>query len=740
VAQLKRRHFIIGTVAAAGTLGVGWLAAPPRQRLVGKSPLTVGPGQAALNGWVKVGSDNSVTVMMSQAEMGQGTHTGLAMLLADEMDAAWESVRLEQAPIDPLYDNQAMVVDSLPFAAADDGLLKHGTVHVVRRVLREVSGLMATGGSSSVKDQWLPLRQAGAAARAMLIGAAAKAWNVRAAECTTESGTVRHPSGKSATYGELAAAAAQQPLPRDPPLKTAAQFRLIGTGLRRLDNQAKITGTAAFAIDALPPGLLYASIRMCPTIGGKVASFNGAPALAMSGVRKVVVVDPVAPSMGGIGTIAGGIAVIADTPWHAMRALESVAVEWDHGPAASLSSQSIFAAIAQALDTHEGSAHLQTGDVTQALKSATRTITAEYRVPFLAHATMEPMNCTMQFAMARDALAKALGIDASKVDIRVPFLGGGFGRRFLYDCMIQAAQLARATAGAPVQLIWSREQDITHDFYRPAFIARCEGGFDSAGKLTAFKLTSAGTNMGAPAFIGASSDGAANTPYKVPNLRIAHQPVESAVTMGIWRSVANSQNAFFLESFVDELAASSGQDPLALRATLLAGDARALRVLERVAALSGWGTPVLTSDGTRRARGVAFHRCFGSSVAQVAEVSVNAAREIRVHRVTCVIDCGVAVNPNLIRQQIEGGLIFGLSAALHGRITLEKGQVQQSNFHDYVPLRMSECPDIHTEIIADGTTPGGVGETGTPPIAPAVANAVFALTGQRLRELPLQLT
>jgi isoquinoline 1-oxidoreductase beta subunit len=723
--QLKRRHFIIGTVAAVGALGVGWLAVPARGRLAGAKPLPVGPGQAALNGWVKVGSDNTVTVMMSQAEMGQGAHTGLAMLLAEEMDAAWESVRLEQAPLDSIYNNQAMVIDSLPFEPGDNGLMKRSTVHVVRRVLREIAGIAGTGGSSSIKDQWLPLRQAGASARLMLIGAAAKAWNVRAAECTTDSGTVRHPSGKSATYGELAAAAAQQPLPQDPPLKTPAQFRLVGTGLRRLDNQAKITGTAAFAIDALPPGLLYASIRMCPTIGGKVASFNAAPALALSGVRKVVAVDPVAGSMGGTGTIAGGVAVIADTPWHAMRALESVAVEWDHGAAASLSSQSIFAAIAHALDTREGSAHLQRGDATQALKGAAKTITAEYRVPFLAHATMEPMNCTVQFAngaatvwaatqapgMARDAVAKVLGIDAGKVDIRVPFLGGGFGRRFLSDCIIQAAHLARATDGAPVQLIWSREEDITHDFYRPAFIARCEGGFDSAGKLIAWTLTSAGSNMGAPSFIGASSEGAANTPYHLPNMRFAHAAVESPVTMGIWRSVANSQNAFFIESFVDELAASAGLDPLALRTTLLAGDTRALRVLNRAAQLSGWGTPPVAPDGTRRARGLALHRCFRSIVAQVAEVSVTPEREIRVHRVTCVIDCGVAVNPNLIRQQIEGGMIFGLSAALHGQITLEKGQVQQSNFHDYVPLRMSECPDIHTEIIADGTTPGGVGET-----------------------------
>ncbi len=753
MAQVKRRYFIIGTVVAVGALGVGWLALPPRQRLVGKRPLTVGPGQAALNGWVKVGADNTVTVMMSHVEMGQGAHTGLAMLLAEEMDAAWESVRLEQAPLDPIYNNQAMVVDSLPFEPGDHGLLKRSTVHVARRLLREIPGMEGTGGSSSIKDQWLPLRQAGASARIMLIGAAANAWNVRAAECTTQSGTVRHASGKSATFGELAAAAAQQPLPQDPPLKTAAQFRLIGKDIRRLDNQAKITGTAAFAIDALPPGLLYASIKMCPTVGGKVASFNAVQALSLKGVMKVMSVEPVQATMGGTGTLAGGVAVIADTPWHAMRALEAVQIEWDHGAATNLSSAGIFASIAQALDAHAGSAHLQRGDATKALTAAAKTITAEYRVPFLAHATMEPMNCTVQFAngaatvwaatqapdLARDAVAEVLGVDAAKVEIKVPFLGGGFGRRYLSDCIVQAAHLARATGGVPVQLIWSREEDITHDFYRPAFIARCEGGFDAAGKLIAWKLTSAGSNMGAPSFIGASADGAANTPYRVPNMRFAHAAVESPVAMGIWRSVANSQNAFFIESFVDELAATAGLDPLDLRATLLAGDARALRVLNRAAQLSGWGTPPVTPDGTRRARGLALHRCFGSTVAQVAEVSVNAAREIRVHRVTCVIDCGVAVNPNLIRQQIEGGMIFGLSAALHGQITLEKGQVQQSNFHDYVPVRMSECPDIHTEIIADGTTPGGVGETGTPPIAPAVANAVFALTGQRLRELPLKL-
>jgi isoquinoline 1-oxidoreductase subunit beta len=752
VARIRRRHFILGALGAGGALLVGWLAAPPRQRLVGARPLAAAPGETPLNGWVKLARDGTVTVMMSQSEMGQGAHTGTAMLLAEEMDADWRSIRLEQAPFDTIYNNIAAIADR--FDPDDHGMVRRGAEHLARRVLREVPGLSGTGGSSSIRDQWLPLRQAGAAARTMLIAAAARQWQVAPGECTTQAGVVRHGSGRSAGYGELAAAAARERLPMDPPLKSPAQFRLIGTDLRRLDSAGKVNGTAGFAVDVRPPGLLHASLTLCPTVGGRVASVDAAPALGLKGVHKVVTLVPLAGGAGGTGNIAGGVAVIAESHWQAQRALAALRITWDHGPAANVSSAGIFAQLREALDRGAGGTHLVRGDVAAAFRQIAPTVSAEYRVPFLAHATMEPMNCTVQLVSgkatvwaatqapeaARSAAAAALGIDARNVEVKVPFLGGGFGRRYLSDCIAQAARLARVAEGAPVQLLWPREMDMTNDFYRPAFLARCQGALDPAGRLVAWQLSSAGSNLGVPGFIGASSDGAANTPYQVPNIRIAHAVVENPVPMGIWRSVANSQNAFFVESFMDELAASAHTDPVLFRRALLAGRHRELRVLERVAAASGWGKTPASPDGVPRAHGLALHTCFGSTVAQVAEVSLSKAHQVRVHKVTCVVDCGIAVNPNLIRQQIAGAIVFGLSAALHGEITLDKGQVQQTNFHQYPPLRMSECPEVVTEIIADAASPGGIGEVGTPPIAPAVANALFALTGQRLRSLPLKPT
>ena len=751
---LKRRHFLLGTVGVAGALVVGWAATPQRQRLLPGDPLPLADGHYPLNGWVKVGADNTVTVMMSQAEMGQGAHTGLAMLLADELEADWASVRLEQAGFDTIYNNQAGILDGLPFPPDDHGVARRATEHVVGKLLREIPGMSSTGGSSSVKDQWLPMREAGASARALLISAAAAQWQVPAAECTTDAGVVRHTSGKTATYGELAASAAQLPMPEHVPLKTPDQYKFIGKPVHRIDNTAKLNGTAAYGIDALPDDLLYASITMCPTLGGKVASFDATEASKLKGVKKVVALDPVPGGLGSTGATAGGVAVIADTPFHAMRALQAVKIEWEAGPAATLSSPALMQELRGALDAHEGKPSLELGDVALALKGAAKTVKAEYSVPFLAHAAMEPMNCTVHFkdgaatvwaatqapAWARDAAAKALGIDAVKVEVKVPFLGGGFGRRYFSDAIVQAAKLARETDGAPVQLIWSREQDISHDFYRPAFVARCEAGLDTQGRLVGWKSTSAGSSMGAPSFMRTETDGVWNTAYAFPAARVAHQTVETAMTMGIWRSVNNSQNAFFVESFVDELAAAAGEDPMSFRMNLLQGQERHLRVLRRLKEISGWGTPIAAAaGGPKRARGLAIHRCFGSVAAQVAEVSVSADQEIRVHRVFCVMDCGIAINPNLVRQQVESAVLYGLSAALHGEITVENGQVQQSNFHDYAPIRMNECPDIETEILGDGEKPGGVGEVGTPPIAPAVANAVFALTGQRLRSLPLKL-
>jgi isoquinoline 1-oxidoreductase beta subunit len=756
--NLKRRHFVLGGVGAAGALVIGWLAAPERRRLMPSTPPAAAPGETALNGWVKVSADNTVTVVMSQAEMGQGAHTGLAMLLADEMDADWTRVRLEQSTLDAIYNNQAALIGALPFQPDDQGLVKRATGHVVGKLLREIPGLLGTGGSSSITDQWLPMREAGASARAMLIAAAAAQWSVPVHECRAETGRVLHPSGRSAAFGELAAGAAQLSLPKGVTLKDHAQFKLIGRPVRRIDNAAKLNGSAVFGIDVLPPGLLYASVIMCPTLGGKVAKFDPAAAQASPGVRKVIALDPVAGSTLVPGQTSGGVAVIADTPFHAMRALPKVAIEWDHGAAAGLSSRSLLDELRHTLDTGEGKVHFARGDVAAAMSSAAKVIDAEYRVPLLAHATMEPMNCTVQFkngaatvwaptqaaGFANSAVAKALGIKAAQVDVKVTYLGGGFGRRYFTDFIVQAALLARETDGAPVQLLWSREQDMTHDYYRPAYLCRCKAGLDPQGKLVAWTSTSAGSSMGAPSFLDSATDGASNTAYVFPNARIAHQPVESAVTGGIWRSVAHSQNAFFTESFIDECAAAAGKDPVAFRAELLNSNPRHLRVLRRAAELARWGQPQgaaadgAATDGAKRAQGIAIHRSFGSVVAQVAEVSLTQDKLIRVHRVYCVIDCGVAVNPNLIRQQMEGAIVYGLSAALQGEITIDKGQVQQSNFHDYAPLRIDECPAIEVEIIASDEPPGGVGEPGTPPIAPAVANAVYALTGQRLRSLPLK--
>jgi isoquinoline 1-oxidoreductase beta subunit len=758
MAKLKRRQFLKYSAAAVGTGGalvVGWSILPPRQRLIPSTPVPTHPGQVALNGWVKVAQDNTVTVVMSQAEMGQGAHTGIAMLLADEMDAAWDQVRLEQSTLDKIYNNESAIVDSLPFQPDDNSRVKRASEWMAAKLIREVPGGIGTGGSSSIKDQWLPLRQAGASARAALISAAADLWHLPASEIHADSGRVIHVSGKSASFGELAAKASQMPIPKDVPLKDPSAFKLIGKPLRRLDSAAKMNGTAVYGIDVLPPGLLYASVTMCPTIGGKVKTLDATAAQALPGVRKVFILEPYEGGLASYGVGTGGVAAIADTPFHAMRALQNVRVEWDEGAASNLSSSAVVDGLSQTLDSHAGKAHFERGDVDAALKSAAKTISAEYRVPFLAHATMEPMNCTAQFkdgaatvwvgtqfpAFARNAVAKVLGISAGKVRVHVTTMGGGFGRRTFVDILSQAAAIAREAGGAPVQTLWPREQDMTHDYYRPAFVSRHKAGLDSQGKLVAWQATSAGSSMGAPSFIDGSSKGAFDTGYDFANARVAHQPSDSMVPVGIWRSVAHSHNAFFTESFMDEAAAAAGQDPVAFRAALLTGNPRMLRVLRRAAELANWGqAPAPAADGSKIARGIALHRCFGSVVANVADVSIDAKRNIRVHRVVCVVDCGFPVNPNLIRQQLEGGIIFGLSAALQGEITVEKGRVQQTNFHNYAPLRMNECPAIETNLIASTDHPQGIGETGVPAIAPAVANAVFALTGQRLRSLPLKLS
>jgi isoquinoline 1-oxidoreductase beta subunit len=747
----------LGSATAAGALVVGWSVMPPRQRLLTAQPRPERLGQRALNGWVSIGADNTVTVVMAKSEMGQGVHTGLAMLLAEELDADWSQVRVEASPIDKIYNNLATVVDGLPFHPDDDGAVKRLAGWLTAKAMREF-GIMMTGGSSSLKDLWLPMREAGASARAMLLAAAAKQWAVPAGECRTLAGRVLHSSGRSASFGELAALAATQPQPKKPVLKTPAQFKLIGQPRPRLETMAKVNGSAIFGIDVKPTGLLHAGLLMCPTLGGTLLRFDASQAETLPGVKKVFAVASYNGS-------PAGVAVIADSSHRARQALARISVEWNHGANAAMDSDQLMDQLAQTLDREAGFAYFKRGDVDAALAGASRSLSAEYRAPYLAHAAMEPLNCTVQVkdgsatvwvstqvpGLARDAVAAVLGLANDKVDVQVQFLGGGFGRRLDVDFIAQAAAVAREAGGAPVQTLWTREQDMRHDFYRPACVSRFTAGLGANGELLAWKNTSAGQAIvpqalnrlfGLPAAgpDKTSSEGAFDQPYEWPAARIGHEIVDLGVPVGFWRSVGHSHQAFFKESFLDEVAAAARQDPVAYRAALLKRHPRHLRVLQAAAAMAGWSKPVAPpADGRTRARGIALHQSFGAIVAQVAEVSVGPDKRIRVHQVWCAIDCGQPINPNLIAQQMESAIVFGLSAALFGDITIRKGQVQQSNFHDYPVLRLADCPVVHTEIIPSDAPPEGVGEPGTPPIAPAVANALFALTGQRLRALPLRL-
>lgn len=752
-----RRKFILGTLGITGALVIGWGLMPPRQRLTTAQPLPTDEGEVAFNGWVKIARDGTVTVTLAKSEMGQGVVTSLCMLLAEELDADWSRVRWQPSPIDRIYNNIASVVDGLPVHPDTDNLAVDAVKWLTAKAMREI-GVMMTGGSSSVKDLWWPMRRAGAAAREMLVAAAAAQWGIASADCQTENGEVIAPDGRRLGYGALAAAAAQQPLPRDPPLKAPERFKRIGQPTRRLDTPGKIDGSARFGIDALPQGLLYASVRLCPTLGGRAQRHDDAPARALRGVKAVAAVEPL---RGG----TGGVAVIADHPWRAKQAADRLDVTWDHGALADFSSAPAMQRLADATRNERGFAFFETGEVDTALAGAAKRIEAEYRAPWLAHAAMEPINCTVLFegnkatvwvstqvpGLARAAAAEALGLPDEAVTVHVLMLGGGFGRRLEVDFIAQAAAIAKAVPGQPVQTMWSREQDTRHDLYRPACVAHFQAGFDTGQRLVAWKNTSAGQAIVPQVLKRAfglpgggpdktTSEGAFDQAYEWPAARIAHVHVDLPLQVGFWRSVGHSHQAFFKESFVDECAHAAGVDPLAFRESLLRQHPKQLAVLQAAAKAAGWGTPSPPApDGARTARGIALHDSFGSSVAQVAEVSLGPDKAIRVHRVWCAIDCGFAVNPAGIRQQLEGGVVFGLSAALHGGVDIVDGQVQQSNFHDQPILRLNESPRVECVILPGNGHPEGVGEPGVPPIAPAVANALFALTGQRLRSLPLKL-
>lgn len=743
----SRRRFLLGGLGVAGALIVGWGMMPPRQRLHPSSPLpaTV-DDEVRLNGWIKMAADGTVTVAMPQCEMGQGVYTALPMLVAEELDVLLSKVKIERAPIDKIFGNVAVLQDGLPFHPEGTGTFKEAAVWLTGKAAREF-GLMITGGSSSVKDTWGPMREAGATARAMLVAAAAREWGVAPGECRTEDGAVIHANGKKALYGELVAKAAGS-TPGEIRLKEPKDFKLIGTPQPRRDSASKVNGTAVFGLDPRPEGLVYAAVKMSPTIGGTIRKIDADAVRDMPGVIRVVDFSGAAPGM-------AGVAVIARSYWQAKQAVAALPVTWNDGPNAKLSSAAVFQELAARLDSDSGFTYHEAGDPDPG-KTAVKHLKAEYRAPFLAHATMEPVNCTAQVkdgkvslwastqvpSIAADTAVRVANVKPENVTVNVTYIGGGFGRRLEVDMIAQGVAIAAQAGGAPVQVIWSREEDTTHDFYRPAALARFSASLDAAGNVVAYdnRLASGAIvhqvmerTFG---LIGAGPDkstaeGAFDMPYEFPHQKIAHVTVPTPAPIGYWRSVGHSHNAFFKESFIDELAHEAGKDPVEFRRNLLKRHPRHLAVLDAAVAKAG-------RPAAGRAHGVALHQSFGSIVAEVAEVSVEGS-EIRVHKVTCAIDCGIAVNPNIIAQQMESGVIFGLSAALFGEVTIKDGKVEQQNFHDYPVLRMNQAPVVETIVIRNAEPPEGVGEPGTPPIAPAVSNAVFALTGKRLRSLPLRL-
>jgi isoquinoline 1-oxidoreductase beta subunit len=752
----SRRRFLLGGLAAGTALVVGWGVAPPRQRLRATVASRYEAGTVALNGWVAISPDGTIDVVVPRSEMGQGVHTALPVLLAEELDAPLAAVRVVQAPIDKIFANLTVLRDTLPFHPDDGGRVPAGARWLAGKVAREL-GIMFTGGSTSVKDAWPTMREAGAVARAMLLRAAAEQWGANVDTLATRDGMVLHPDGRRAPYGLLARRAAALGAGIDADdvrLKTPSEFRLIGKPLPRRDSPAKVNGQAVFGIDVRPEGLLYAALRMAPVLGAGVAGFDAAKVAAMPGVVKVVDVSSALAPFSGAGA---GVAVVANGWWQAKQAAQALPVRWSASPHDALSSESVFDGFAKALAEESGYAYFESGSQDAPELAVARTVHAEYRAPFLAHATMEPQNCTAQVvngkvrlwaptqvpSIAVDVAAKVAGVAREDVSIEVTMLGGGFGRRLETDMVAQAVAVAMQTRGRPVQLIWTREDDTGHDVYRPAALARYTARLKADGRVLAWdsKMASGAIghqyfprNLGLPG-VGpdkTTAEGEFDLQYAIANRRSRHVAVESFVPIGYWRSVGHSHNAFFKESFADELAHAAGQDPAAWRRALLQEHPRHLAVLDAVLARAG--TP---PEG--RAHGLAVHQSFGTVVAQVAEVSVQ-DKEIRVHRVVCAVDCGLAVNPNIVAQQVESSVVFGLSAALAGEITFAGGQPQQSNFGDYPVLRMGQAPEVETIVMPSAAPPEGMGEPAVPPVAPAVANAVFKLTGQRLRTLPLRLS
>lgn len=753
---MKRRTWLFSAAGGAGVLIVGWGLLPPRSRTGSGRLWPPADGEVALNGWIKVLPDGSAVLAMPRSEMGQGVHTALPMLAAEELDLPLSRIHIEQAGSDTIYGNVAMLVASLPFHPLEREqrpFRVEAGEWVVRKLAREL-GINATGGSSSVADAWTVLRTAAATARASLLGAASLQWRLPVAEFIVREGVISHPSGKSAHYGELARFAAATP-PGQVTLKARKDWKLIGQNAPRRDIPAKVDGTARFGLDVRLPGMLYAAIRQCPMLGGAPGAIDIPAALRMPGVERVLRLPAHAGS-------TAGFAVVGKSWWQAQQAAQAVAVDWQQRPAGPLDSRRIEAELEAALQEEGGFTFHEKGETDQAEAGATRRIEAVYRAPYLAHATLEPMNCTAQVRdgkvhvwaptqvpqMGAAIAARVAGVPLEDVGVTVTLLGGGFGRRLEVDYIAQAVRVAMDCGGWPVQLIWSREEDSTHDFYRPMQVARLRASLDADSQISSLRIRSAGDAItprwmerGLPGLAGpvdtpdkTTAEGLFDLPYSFPSQHMSHVATRKGVPVGFWRSVGHSHNAFFSESFIDELAHEAGQDPVGLRRNLLKDAPRYLTVLDLAAAKAGWGRPLPAGW----ARGIALHESFGSIVVQVAEVSLIRG-QLRLHRVVCAIDCGTVVNPGIVAQQMESSVVFALTAALYGRVDIHEGVVQQKNFPDSPMLQLAQTPLVQTHIVDSARPPGGVGEPGVPPLAPAVANAVFALTGKRLRDLPLAL-
>jgi isoquinoline 1-oxidoreductase beta subunit len=747
IAKIARRTFLIGAAAIAGGVAVGYyyVSQPWDNPLKNE----VAPGEATFNPWVKIAADDTITVIVPRAEMGQGVQTTLAALVAEELDVALDRVKVEHGPGSFAYYNSAMIEDGGPFAFFDESFLAE-TMRSAAEPISRTLGLQVTGGSSSTRDAFDKMRKAGAATRHVLVAAAAAQWGVDASSLSTENGFVVETSGgRRASYGSLALAASAIKPPSDPALKPSSEWKLLGKPQMRTDMLAKVTGTAEFGVDVKLPDMLYGTVRMSPRFGAKPKSVDDSEALKVKGVLKVVPIN---------ARTGSGFGVIAENTWAAFKGAEALVIEWEDAAYPATSAE-MFSALRDQLSKPADFSLRDDGDVTVAFADAPRedVIEAEYEAPFVAHACMEPMNATARWkdgileiwapnqapAILQMVTAPLVGVEAKDVRVHTTFLGGGFGRRAEPDFPTYAVELAKVADGRPVKVVWTREEDIRHDAYRPAAVARMKARIVKGEGPAAVDMAIASTSVIA-SVIGRTfpsispmgpdktlTEGAHDQPYKIASYRVSGHKRDLGVPVGFWRSVGNSYNGFFHEGFIDEIAKASGVDPLDMRLKLMADYPAALGALKKVAEMSGWGR----DPGAGRGLGIAHTLSFGTWVAEVAEVSVS-DNGVRIEKIWCAAEIGQALDPEIIKAQMMSGVVYGLSAAMGQEITFDAGEVQQSNFFDHDAMRMSQCPKIEVAVLETYHRMGGAGEPGTPPSIPALANAIHAATGKRMRTMP----